>query len=118
MTPALVAQNAPTRSVAQTGSKTPDISGKWQFAFQTDGGPRTNEAELKQDGKEITGTWNKTVPVKGTLSEGKLDLEFPITSEEAGEGTLRIIGRLTDVLTGSWSFQSYSGTFKATRVTP
>ena len=39
-----------------------------------------------------------------------------MTSDEVGKGTLTIKGKLADdKLTGSWSFQTYDGTFQATR---
>jgi hypothetical protein len=63
----------------------------------------------------VTGKWDKS-DVKGTFTDGKLNLEFPINSEEAGPGTLKIKGDLAnDALTGTWEFQEYNGTFKATR---
>ncbi len=109
---------AQTAAPAQPDASAPaDITGKWQFLFETEGGPRTFEADFKLDGKTVTGRWDKKADVKGTYDAGKLNLEFPSTSEEVGDGVLKIDGKLTDVLTGNWSFQSYSGTFKATRIT-
>lgn len=112
----LCAVAVPLALSAQTAS--PDISGKWEFVLDTEGGPRTRMADFKLDGKTVTGTWEKKPDVKGTFSEGKLDLEFPLDSEEVGQGTLKLNGKLGETLTGSWSFQTYSGTFKATRVKP
>jgi hypothetical protein len=95
-------------------SKT-DVSGKWHFVLQTEGGEREREATFQQDGKKVTGKW-ADADVQGSFDDGKLDLEFPMTSEEAGKGTLKIKGQLAeDSLTGTWEFQEYSGTFKATR---
>ena len=92
-----------------------DVSGKWHFVLQTEGGEREREATFQQDGQKVTGKWDNA-DVQGTLEDGKLDLEFPITTEEAGKGTLKIKGQLAaDSLTGTWEFQEYNGTFKATR---
>lgn len=103
-------QESPSPSAA-----TGDVSGKWHFIFDTEGGDRTFEADFKTDGKVVTGTWGGKPEVKGTFQDGKLELEFPTVSDEAGPGTLKITGKLADALTGTWSFQSYAGTFKATR---
>jgi hypothetical protein len=92
-----------------------DLSGKWHFVLQTEGGDREREATFQQQGSKVTGKWDDA-DVQGTFDDGKLDLEFPVTTEEVGKGTLKIRGRATeDSLTGTWEFQSYSGTFKATR---
>ena len=92
-----------------------DVSGKWHFVLQTEGGEREREATFQQDGQKVTGKWDDA-DVQGTFGDGKLDLEFPINTEEAGKGTLKIKGQLAaDALTGTWEFQEYSGTFKATR---
>lgn len=96
---------------------TPDISGKWQFVLNTDGGDRTAAADFKLDGSKVTGTWGDAkADVAGTFADGKLDLAFPYNSDEAGQGTLKLKGQFEgDGLTGTWEFQEYSGTFKATR---
>jgi hypothetical protein len=91
------------------------VAGKWHFILDTEGGPRTREATFQQDGTKVTGKWEKN-DVKGTFADGKLDLEFPVNSDEVGPGTLKIKGELAnDVITGTWEFQTYNGTFKATR---
>jgi hypothetical protein len=92
-----------------------DISGKWHFVLQTEGGDREKEATFQQAGSKVTGKWDDA-DVQGTFDDGKLDLEFPVTSEEVGKGMLKLKGQAAeDSLTGTWEFQSYSGTFKATR---
>ena len=92
-----------------------DISGKWHFVLQTEGGDREKEATFQQAGNKVTGKWDDA-DVQGTFDDGKLDLEFPVTTEEVGKGTLILKGQAAeDSLTGTWEFQSYSGTFKATR---
>ena len=92
------------------------VTGKWHFVFDTEGGDREFDPVFKQDGDQVTGKWGDG-DVKGTFAEGKLNLEFPYTSNEAGPGTLKIKGTLAnDVLTGDWGFSEYSGSFKATRV--
>jgi hypothetical protein len=91
------------------------VEGKWHFVLDTEGGDRTVEPNFVQEGEKVTGKWD-AADVKGTFRDGKLDLAFPLNSEEAGPGTLKIRGELKgDTLTGRWEFQDYSGTFKATR---
>jgi hypothetical protein len=96
-------------------AQTSTITGKWHFVLQTEGGERTADPTFQQDGDKVTGKWGDA-DVKGTFTNGKLDLAFAYTSEEVGPGTLKIKGESkADTLTGSWEFQEYSGTFKATR---
>jgi hypothetical protein len=92
-----------------------NVSGKWHFVLDTEGGDRAVEATFQQDGQKVTGKWNNA-DVQGTFSDGKLNLEFPVNSEEAGPGTLKLKGELAGgELTGTWAFQTYDGKFKATR---
>ncbi len=101
--------------IPKASAQAPDISGKWHFVLQTEGGDRDVDAEFQQQADKITGTWDKA-KVKGTFTDGKLNLEFPIDSEEAGPGTLTLKGQLEgETLTGTWAFQTYDGKFKATR---
>jgi hypothetical protein len=108
-----------TGLIAQQEQRQPaasDVTGKWHFVFQTEGGPREFDAIFQQDGDKVSGKWDGKEEVKGTFSGGKLALEFPTNSDEAGPGTLKVDGNLAnDALTGTWSFQTYDGTFKATR---
>lgn len=109
----------PALLAAQTPTQPADVTGKWHFVFQTDDGTREFDATFQQDGDKITGKWGGTGDIKGTFSGGKLSLEFPYNSDEVGPGTLKISGSLADdVLTGNWSFQTYDGAFKATRLKP
>ena len=63
----------------------------------------------------IAGKYGKA-DVAGTYKDGKIDLAFTIDTEEAGTGTLKIVGALDgDAITGNWEFTEYNGTFKATR---
>ena len=93
-----------------------DVSGKWNFVFDTEGGERRSSPTLRVEGRNVTGKW-ESADVKGTFVDGKLDLSFPFTSTEAGmTGTLKIAGQLTgDNLSGAWEFEGYRGAFKATR---
>jgi hypothetical protein len=92
------------------------VAGKWHFVMDTEGGDRTIDAVFQQDGQQVTGKWGKE-DLKGTFTDGKmLSLEFPVNSEEAGPGTLKIKGELAgDAIVGNWNFNDYTGTFKATR---
>jgi hypothetical protein len=101
---------------AKTVKDAPTVAGKWHFVMMTEGGDRIMEPEFKQDGDQVTGKWGND-DVKGTFSDGKLNLEFRVTPEEHGPGTLKLKGSLADdALTGNWFFDEYSGEFKATRI--
>jgi len=104
-------------SAAKSADNPPTIAGKWHFVLDTEGGDRTADPVFQQDGEQVAGKWGNS-DVKGTFTGGKLlSLEFPLNSEEAGPGTLKIKGELAeDGIAGNWSFNDYSGTFKATRV--
>ncbi len=102
---------------AQVARPANDISGKWHFVYQTDGGDRDSDGDFKLDGDQVAGKWNGTADVKGTFKDGVLDLAFPYNSDEAGmTATLKMKGKLQDgKLTGTWEFSDYSGAFTATR---
>ena len=105
--------NAQTASTQDAG-----INGKWHFVMDTPGGDREMDAEftVAADGK-VTGKYGIT-DVAGTYKDGKLDLNFQMTSEESGQtAALKLVGKLdeTAALVGTWEFSEYDGTFKATR---
>lgn len=101
--------------IPKSKAQTDNVSGKWHFVLETEGGDREIDADFRQQAEKVTGTWDKA-KVQGTFSGGKLNLEFPIESEEAGPGTLTLKGQLEgEALTGTWAFQTYDGKFKATR---
>lgn len=106
----------PSMMQSGTAAATSDLTGKWHFTLNTEGGDREVEALFKVDGDQVTGTWDKT-DVKGTYKDGDLDLAFPLNSEEAGmTATLKIKGKLkADKLSGNWEFSEYSGTFTAAK---
>jgi hypothetical protein len=105
----------PLSHFAKAGNQDAKLDGKWHFVLDTEGGTREVDANLQLDGTKVTGTWG-TADVKGTFSDGNLSLEFSYNSDEVGPGTMKIDGKLSgDQMTGNWSFQTYDGTFKATR---
>ena len=95
-----------------------DISGKWHFTLQTEGGDRPNEADFKLTGDQVSGKFGGA-DVKGTFKEATLDLAFPFTSDEANmTATFKLKGQLKDgKLAGDWQFSEYNGAFTATRAT-
>lgn len=98
---------------AQTGAS---VTGKWHCVMQTQDGERVIEPMFQQDGERVTGKW-RDGDVKGSFSSGKLDVEVPVNSEEAGPGILKLKGELSgDALAGEWTFQEYKGTFRASRI--
>lgn len=92
------------------------ISGKWRFVMDTEDGIRNSDADFHIDGKNVTGKWGES-DVKGTFSDGKLDLSFPVNSPEAGfTATMKLTGKLDgSELTGQWEFGQYSGAWRAKR---
>ncbi len=101
---------------AQT-AKAADLTGQWHFVLDTPGGDRPSDADFKVDDGKVTGKYGKS-DAAGTFADGKMDLAFPIETDEAGAGTLKLNGTLDgDTITGNWSFNEYNGTFKATRAT-
>ena len=101
-----------------SNAQTATVAGKWHFVLQTEGGDRTADPVFQQNGDKVTGKWGDA-DVKGAFTGGKLDLAFPYNSDEAGQGILKIKGEFNgDTLTGTWEFQEYTGSFKATRSSP
>lgn len=91
------------------------LAGKWHFVLDTQGGDRELDANFTVADGKVGGTFGKG-EAKGTVNGEKFSLEFPFDSDEVGKGTMKVDGKLaTDQLTGSWSFQTYDGSFKATR---
>jgi hypothetical protein len=92
------------------------LNGSWHFVLDTPGGDREMEATFQVSGGNVTGKFGKD-DVAGTFADNKLNLSFPVVSEESGEkGTLKLTGKMeNEQLKGDWSFSDYSGTFKATR---
>ena len=91
-----------------------EVTGKWDFVLDTQGGERRAAAEFRLDGETVSGKWGEA-DVKGTYADGKLELSFPLNSE-VGLGTLKISGKVEDKqIAGTWQFEGYSGTFKAIR---
>jgi hypothetical protein len=103
-------------TVALSAQGAPNVSGKWHFVLQTEDGERVIEPTFQQDGNKVTGKWRDS-DVKGTFSNGKLDVDVPVNSEEVGPGILKLKGALAgESLSGDWTFLEYKGTFRATRV--
>jgi hypothetical protein len=105
------AQNSSTAS-------TRGLTGKWHVVFDTSDGTREFDAQFTVADGKVGGTFGKyNDEVKGTIDGEKFALEFPTNSDEAGKGILKLTGKIADEkLSGSWSFQTYDGTFAATRL--
>ena len=101
----------------RTVSASDPITGKWTFVFDTEGGPREFAADFKLDGDKVIGKFAEKADVKGTFKDQKIDLAFPFHSDEAEmTDTLTITGKLEkDGLAGGWTFNQWSGTYKAQR---
>jgi len=94
------------------------LSGKWHFVLATPGGDREVDADFAVDNDgHVTGKWGPA-DVAGSYKDGKLDLKFKFTSDEAGTtDDMKLDGKLDDAgaLAGDWAFSEYNGTFQASR---
>jgi hypothetical protein len=92
------------------------VSGSWLFALTNGEYSAEYAADLQMNGEQVTGTW-AGAKVEGTFRERQLALSFPFHPPEAEvSGQLTVTGRFDgDALVGDWSWNEYSGTFKAAR---
>jgi beta-galactosidase len=117
LTPVEGAAGTKARETFAPAAQAGGPAGAWKFVLNTPVGTREVAVVLEQNGDAVGGTWDKSAPVKGTFAGGKVELAFPIETQEAGKGTIRISGALDGgSLTGKWAFEEYGGTFQATRV--
>jgi hypothetical protein len=110
--------SAPEKSPDKSQDNT--VNGKWHFVFNTPGGDRDFDADFTVDAEgKVSGTFGKSAAA-GTYKDGHLQMAFDTTTEEGETGQLQMDGKLDEIatLTGTWSFSSYDGTFKATRPKP
>jgi len=94
-----------------------ELDGAWHFVLDADKGVREFNMSLKLDGKQVTGTMDGDVAVKGAYEGGLLQLKFPFHLQDPDvKGVLTITGRLEDgKLAGDWEIGDFSGTFKAAK---
>jgi hypothetical protein len=86
------------------------IAGTWEMTMDTPGGDRKASPTFTLEGTKVGGKWD-TSDVKGTFESGKLELEFPLTSGEAGySAAFKVSAKLEGgVLKGTWSWSTYGG---------
>jgi hypothetical protein len=117
VTGSLIAK-AQDNKAQDNGTQSNGINGKWHFVLDTPGGDREFEAEFTVDAEgKVTGTFGKTSAI-GIYKDGKMNLDFQMTSEESGDtAQMKVLGKLDDsaILTGNWQFSSYDGSFRAFR---
>lgn len=83
-------------AVAMLGA---DITGKWNFVWQTEGGERQTVLTIKQNADWVEAFFaDAKEPITGTLKDGKLALSGKVFSSEAGTSAEF---RLDGVLSGS-----------------
>lgn len=91
----LTAAAALSAAPHQSARKAPDVAGKWKMEVETPHGRMALVAELKLDGKTVTGTLSGeqlgTHPLKGEYVDGKLT--FAVSAQM---GDMTFAGRLKD----------------------
>lgn len=101
-----------------------DLSGQWHFVFDTEAGVREADMTLEVKDGKVTGKISmpeapeKSTEVAGTFADGKVKLDFPYYSEEAGyQSTVKLDGKLEgDTISGEWQFDQHRGSFTAKRI--
>ncbi|MEQ1924256.1 MAG: hypothetical protein ABL952_17280 [Pyrinomonadaceae bacterium] len=83
------------------------VTGEWDGAFETPGGPRPFKLVLKVDGEKLTGTAKRPsgdVPITGTVKGS--DITFAYTINYGGNDlTMTFSGKITgDAMSGTVSF--------------
>jgi hypothetical protein len=94
-----------------------ELTGQWDFVFDTEGGVRRTPVTLQLNGEQVSGKFDKS-DIQGTFRGGKLDLKFPHYSAEGGlEAELSLQGSVEgDGLKGGWRFGEHGGAWTATKV--
>ncbi len=94
-----------------------DISGKWHFVWDTEGGIRHTEWAITQNGEALKIVIQDGQPLNGKLEGDRMTVEGRLNSHEAGySATLKVVGELKDgKLSGRGSWDQYGMTFTATR---
>jgi hypothetical protein len=93
-----------------------ELTGKWNFVFNTEGGTRNTAVTLQLNGDQVSGKFDKS-DVKGTFRDGKLDLKFPHYSPEGGfEAELSMQGVAQgEDLRGDWEYGEHGGSWTASK---
>jgi len=86
------------------------LSGKWDMSMETPGGERKAVPIFNLLGEKVGGKWDAS-DVKGTFQADKLELDFPLTSNEAGyQAPFKVSAKLeAGTLNGTWSWATYNG---------
>ncbi len=94
-----------------------DVSGKWNFVWNTEGGIRHTEWVIAQDGETLQIRMQDGQSLTGRIEGDRMTVEGELNSPEAGySATLKVEGELTDGrLAGKGSWDQYAMTFTATR---
>ena len=102
--------------IAAAGLFGADLSGKWNFVWQTPGGERQSTLTFTQKGEKVEARFpDAKEPVTGTLKDGKLSLAGPVYSAEAGAtADFHLDGTLADhELKGTGAWGEHQMTFTA-----
>lgn len=93
-----------------------DLSGKWAFTWDTEGGVRESVVEIKQDGEKLTGKMGEAELAGQTTAEG-FELAGKLYSSEAGyTADLRFRGKQDgDKLVGTGAWDAHGVSFTAAR---
>ena len=91
-----------------------DLSGNWNFAFNTEAGMIEAPVALTVDGENVTAKMGET-ELKGTVREGKLEVSGNHYSPEAGyEAEMKLVGKVDgNKISGDGAFDIYTFTFTA-----
>jgi hypothetical protein len=95
-----------------------DLTGRWNFIWQTPGGERRSTLTFKQNSDNVEALFpDSKEPIKGTFKDGKLSLSGRVFSQEAGEAAeFHLQATLTgSELKGSGGWGDHALTFTANK---
>lgn len=102
--------------LAAAGVRAADLTGTWNFTWETEGGVRESALEIKQAGDALTARMGEA-ELTGSIKETAFELSGKLYSAEAGAtDVLKIDGRVEgERLTGKASWGAHPMTFTAVR---
>lgn len=101
---------------ASVNAAAPNLTGSWNFTFNSEGGGREASIEIVQDGTSLKATMGEST-LTGTLKDNAVELAGEVFVADAAQtGVLKLTGTLDgDKISGKGAWETYQLTFTASR---